>query len=90
MTPKKSIRYTAWRSIDPRVREIAERTCTPKQLDALKLRAEGLGYKTVARVLNLDVSSTRDRIQRAERRLLKALEDEDWATHDLRIYHLRP
>lgn len=69
----------SWSSLDPRIREVAERVLTEEQLEVVKLRAtnapsgEPLGWRTIARQLDVDESTVRRRWERAERRLRQEL-----------------
>jgi DNA-binding CsgD family transcriptional regulator len=56
------------------MRELISEVCTPKQIEALKLKASGLGCRRIARVLDVSTTSVRDRLQGAERRIIAALE----------------
>lgn len=54
-----------WEALRPELRSLAERVCTVKELDALKLWDPDLvGYRTVAAQLAISPSTARDRIQR--------------------------
>jgi len=62
----------SWATLPPEVRELAERVCTRKELEALKLWDAGAGYRRVALMLGISPSSARDRIVRAVRKLAAA------------------
>jgi transcriptional regulator len=55
-----------WASIHPDLRAIAERVCTVEQLDVLKLKAGGMGYRMIALSLGVTREAVRDRHRRAE------------------------
>lgn len=65
----------AWNELDPKMRALMEEVLTPKQLEAVKLLNAGYGTRTIARSLGVAVSSVRDRLESAERKILKALEE---------------
>lgn len=56
-----------WEGTDPRLIEIIERVCTPRQIEALKLRAIGAGAKRIGLALDIDESAARGLLRRAER-----------------------
>ncbi len=56
-----------WRNTDPRIVEVAERVCTPPQLEALKLKSWGYGRRRIALMLNLSETAVRDRLRAAAR-----------------------
>jgi DNA-binding CsgD family transcriptional regulator len=62
-------RAVSWATIPPELREIIERACTPREIEALKLRAAGYGIRRIARALDLDPSTVRARLNRAERKI---------------------
>jgi DNA-binding CsgD family transcriptional regulator len=76
----------SWQTLDPLIREIAERECTDKELHALRLWHNGHGYQTIGRNLGISVSSARGRIQRALDRIEIALRKEHggYLTHSVR------
>lgn len=58
----------AWRDLpedDDQVMAIAERVCTPKELDALTLYRKGLGYRAIGRMLGISRDAARARIEHA-------------------------
>jgi DNA-directed RNA polymerase specialized sigma24 family protein len=55
----------SWEAVDPAIRAMAARVCTPPQLEALKLWEDGLGYRRIASKIGISTSSARDRIHRA-------------------------
>lgn len=59
---------TAWRDIDPSIRDVFERLCSPKELDAVKLTLDGAGRRTVGRALGISDSAARDRLRNARRK----------------------
>lgn len=62
-----------WQSLPPELRELAERVCTAKELEALRAREAGAGYRRIALMLDISVSSARDRVQRALAKLEREL-----------------
>lgn len=67
-------RVVSYSELDPLTRETAERTLTRKQLDALILWEDGLGYGRIGLKLGISTSSARDRIHRALRVIELAFE----------------
>lgn len=51
----------------------ASTICTDKQMEVLRLRAEGLGHRAVARRLDISPTSARDRLESALAHLRKAI-----------------
>lgn len=43
----------AWETMPPDFRALAERVCTPRELDVLRLRAQGMGTWRIAAVLGI-------------------------------------
>jgi DNA-directed RNA polymerase specialized sigma24 family protein len=64
----------SWSTLPPPFRTIAERELTARQLEALVLWEDGLGYTRIAAKLGISVSAARDRIHRALRNIETALE----------------
>lgn len=56
----------SWSSVDPDMRKIIERTCTAKQIEALKLKADGFGLRRIAQVLGITKEAVRSRLDSAE------------------------
>ena len=52
------------------------RVCTPGQIEALKLREAGLGYRRMAPILGISWEAVRDRIARAEDAIEREMGDE--------------
>lgn len=67
----------SWSTLPPDLRELAERVCTGKEVDALKLKAAGYGRRRIAVILGIGETSVRDRIRGGERKILVALEQLD-------------
>lgn len=67
----------AWKTLPPELRELAERVCTPKQLDALKLWDAGLGYRRIGLALHVSPTTARDLVQRALQKMKRAAPDAD-------------
>lgn len=68
------------RELPTRLRQLAETTCTPKELEALILWNRGAGYRRVADQLGISVSTARDRIDRATRKLHAHPEAKEYLT----------
>ena len=54
----------SWEGVSPALREIIEEVCTAKQIDVLELKAAGMSTRGIARVLNVDPVTVRDRVER--------------------------
>lgn len=65
---------TSWQTTDPLLREIAERVLTGKELEVVKLLNAGYGQRRIARALDIDKSTVRERLDRAERKIKRALD----------------
>lgn len=48
---------------------IAERVCTDKEKEVLRLMAGGLGYRRIGRELGISAEAVRGRYERAERKI---------------------
>jgi DNA-directed RNA polymerase specialized sigma24 family protein len=59
----------SWLALPPEYREVAERVCTPAQVELLKVISAGYGLRPAARILDIDPSTARDRLARATRRI---------------------
>lgn len=59
----------AWRDLDPGFRAACERALTEKQLEVVKLRAGGMGFRQIARALGITREAARDRWRQAELRI---------------------
>lgn len=80
----------SWHSLDPTTRELAERLCTEKELQALKLWENGCGYRRTAHILGISMSSARDRIHRSLDKISRNQEANGHQTHTLRKPHRPP
>ena len=58
-----------WDGVDPELRAIIERSCSARQIEALKLKAAGAGAKRIGAALGIDESAVRGLLRRAERRI---------------------
>lgn len=56
------------------MRELVEKACTAKQLEAVKYASIGYGPRRIARVLGISVTSAKERLERAELNIRKARE----------------
>lgn len=52
--------------------DIARRVCTPAELQALQLH-EQVGYRRIAVILGITFDAARDRVRRAEMKVLREL-----------------
>lgn len=59
----------SWEGVEPEIREVAERVCTPRQVEVLKLYAQGMGHRRVARALGVDTKTAREHLEAASRRI---------------------
>lgn len=59
----------SWEGVDPELREVIERVCSPRQIEALKLKAAGAGAKRIGLALGVDESAARGLLRRASRRI---------------------
>lgn len=66
----------SWDALDPRVRAAAEQVCTEKELAVVRLYAGGMGYRTIARALDIDRDTARSRLSRAARKIREVVGDE--------------
>lgn len=55
--------------LPPQVREIAKELLTAKELDAVELSTSGVGYKRLAILYGVSISTARDRVQRGMMKL---------------------
>ena len=61
----------SWTTMPPELRELAERVCTPRELDVLRLRAEGHGRYRIAAILGINGSRVEQLRSSAFNRLRK-------------------
>jgi DNA-binding CsgD family transcriptional regulator len=54
---------------------LAEQVCTPRELTCLKLNTQGFGYRLIAGALGISVSTVRDKIKNAERKITNAKQE---------------
>lgn len=57
----------------------AAECCTPKQMQVLKLRNEGVGLRTAARILGISPSAARERLDAADLKLRRAIDEGETA-----------
>lgn len=62
-----------WSGVDPELRAIVERVCTPKERDALELHMLGNGYKRIGRILGISRDAARARLDSARDKINKEL-----------------
>lgn len=65
----------SWRLLDPRIRHIAERVLTAKQLQAYLLDAYGMSEADIATHLRISRRSVRDRLHAADIKITRELEE---------------
>lgn len=65
----------SWNTLDPTIRQLAERELTRKQLDVLKLHLAGCGTRRIATMLSISEPTAREHLRLAKLRLAQALED---------------
>lgn len=58
-----------WATVQPELREIIERVCTPAEIEVLKLKALGYGRRRMSSILDVSDSAIRDRMRSAERKI---------------------
>ncbi len=51
----------SWDALPPEVRDVAERTCSQDEIDVLKLYSHGMGYRAIARALDIERDTVRAR-----------------------------
>jgi len=59
----------SWEGVSPELAKLIEERCTPRQVQALQLKARGYPVRKIARALGVDGKSVRDLLERAYRRL---------------------
>lgn len=59
----------SWEALDPEFRKLAERVCTPRQLDVLRLKSQGAGWQRIAQILGLSTATVREHFSRASLRI---------------------
>jgi predicted DNA-binding protein (UPF0251 family) len=62
-----------WSLTWPELRPVAAAACTPPELEALRLRAQGKDAARIAAALGISPSGARSRIRRGERKIAQAL-----------------
>lgn len=68
--------------LDADALDFAESVCTPKQMEVLRLRAEGMGLRATARQLLITPSSAKDRLEGALLHLRKAIIEREVEEHE--------
>jgi DNA-binding CsgD family transcriptional regulator len=64
----------SWSELPPDIREIAEHVCTRKQLDVLKLKASGAGYRRIGALLGIAPMTVRGHLEAAQKNIVDELE----------------
>jgi DNA-binding NarL/FixJ family response regulator len=59
----------SWEGVDPEFRTLAERVCTPRQVDVLKLKSSGAGWQRIAQILGLSKATVREHFSAASLRI---------------------
>ena len=65
----------SWDAVSPEVRAAAKVTCSPEEIDVLRLSAIGYGYRAIGRALGIDRDTARNRLERASRKIRDHLEE---------------
>lgn len=63
-----------WEGVSPELVKLIEDRCTPRQIQALQLKARGYPVRKIARALDVDSKSCRDLLERARRRLKDSID----------------
>ena len=58
-----------WDGVSPELREMIERSCTKRQIEALKLKHAGYSLRRIGVILEIDEAAVRGLLFRAARRL---------------------
>ena len=66
-----------WTTLPPHIREAMRATCTPEEIDTLKLYAGGMGYRTIGRALGVSRDTARNRVERATTKIRRHLADQE-------------
>ena len=64
----------SWDAVEPEIRAVALRVCTPDQIDVLKLYSEGHGYRVIGRTLGISKDTARGRLEAATKRIREEVE----------------
>lgn len=64
----------SWSTLSPETRELIERVCTPKEVEALRLKAAGYGTRRMAIALGISRAAVRERLASAARKVAQASE----------------
>lgn len=69
-----------WADLDKEKRKVIETILTPKQLEIVRLlnQQPGVGTNTLARQLGIDRKSAKDRLDAAERKILRVFRERGW------------
>lgn len=65
----------SWQGVPRELVELAEATCTAKELDALKLKAAGVSNRGISRALGISSATGRDRLERAFVKIRRAADE---------------
>jgi DNA-binding CsgD family transcriptional regulator len=68
-TPIRPMTAIGWEAVDPEMRAIIQRVCTPKQVEVMKMKAAGFGIKRMAQALSITPEAVRSRLTSAELRV---------------------
>ena len=63
-----------WDGLEPDLRAAAETVCTQDELAVLRLYAHGLGYRAIAKTLDISRDTARNRLSAATRKIRRHLE----------------
>lgn len=64
-----------WGTLPPELRDAARASCSPDEIDALKLMSIGYGYRAIGRALGISRDTARNRIERASRKIRTHIEE---------------
>ena len=59
--------HASWEGIAPVLREVMERVCTQRQIDCLRLKAQGIGNRRIGLLLEIDESTVRHHLNTGRR-----------------------
>jgi DNA-binding CsgD family transcriptional regulator len=66
-----------WAALPETIRLAAQASCTPRQLDALKLAAAGYGARRAGRILGISLEAYRSRLKAAKLKIRDELDAVD-------------
>jgi len=63
------VSHASWEGIAPELREVIERVCSERQIDVLRLKAQGVGNRRIGLHLGIDESTVRHHLRLASKRI---------------------